>query len=61
MNDVPRVSYWGGRPVTDLTKEELIEALEAMGRMYERAMKDKAKEREFIFDCFVTPRSGFQL
>lgn len=32
MTDIPTVSFWMGRPLSELTKEELIEAVEYLGR-----------------------------
>ena len=32
MTDVPMVHYWMGRPLTDLTREELIEAVITLAR-----------------------------
>lgn len=32
--DYPMVTCWMGKPITEMTKEELIEALEELGRIY---------------------------
>jgi len=32
MDDYPMISYWMGKPVTDYTKEELVEIVTILGR-----------------------------
>jgi len=40
----PKVSYWMDRPITELTREELIEIIEYLGRELERK-RDRDLER----------------
>ena len=39
----PRVSLWMDRPLTDLTKEELIDVVEQLGRELVAQREDKAR------------------
>jgi len=34
--EYPKVSYWMDRPITELTREELIEVIEYLGRELKR-------------------------
>ena len=40
----PQVSYWNGRPLTDLTRKELIEVVEELGRMLSREREHHGEE-----------------
>ena len=42
------VSFWYGRPITELTREELIEALEEMGRAYTAALQTHIADLKFL-------------
>ena len=45
----PKKLYqWRGRPVTDLTKEELVEALETMGQLYVELLESRQREYRFL-------------
>lgn len=52
------VTFWKGKPVTELTKEELIEALNWCGKEIERMHKQNEHDREFLMDCFVSHKYG---
>lgn len=43
MTDAPFVTLWDGRRITELTKEELIEAVEILGRLLEGERKSKER------------------
>lgn len=35
MSDQPQVCYWRGKPLEELTREELIEAVKILGRFFQ--------------------------
>ena len=47
-DDRPMISYWKGRPIMEMTKEELIEALEEMGRLYNEELKRHSRSMCFL-------------
>lgn len=47
------VATWKGKPVEELSRDELIEALNWCANEIQRLMKEKEHERNFIFDTFV--------
>jgi hypothetical protein len=46
---IPMVSYWCGLPIEELSREQLIDALNWCGAEIERMREQAAKEREFMF------------
>ena len=48
MTDPKPVSKWMGTPITDLSKEELIDALELVGRLYNEALKQRMKDLDTL-------------
>lgn len=52
MTALPTMTTWCGRPLTELSREELIEALEQMGRLYHNALEQDAKRMEFVTSAF---------
>ena len=50
------VVFWMGKPVTELTKEELIEALSWCGREIERLYKQNEHDRVFLMDLLIPNR-----
>ena len=47
------IAKWKGKPVDELSRDELIEALNWCANEIQRLMKEKEHERNFIFDTFV--------
>jgi hypothetical protein len=47
--DVPMVTYWEGRPITELSREELIEALTEVCGDYFRLLKDRLERPPLLF------------
>lgn len=43
-------STWYGKPLADMSREELIEALEQMGRTADSAREASGRERQFFVD-----------
>lgn len=43
-----KISTWRGRPIAELTREELIAALETMAEMYQQLLAEKQHEREVL-------------
>lgn len=52
------IEFWKGEPVTELTKEELIEALNWCGKEIERLYKQNEHDREFVMDLFLPNRNS---
>jgi hypothetical protein len=46
---IEKYLYWKGRPVKELTREELIEAVEQMARMIEEQWRMKQHEWATLF------------
>lgn len=44
-----------GRRIDELSRDELIEALEAATHEINRLMKQNEHDREFIFNTFIAP------
>jgi hypothetical protein len=44
------VFYWKGRPAKDLTREELLVAIEELGKLYTEALQRHIKEIELMTD-----------
>ncbi len=42
------MTLWQGRPIADMTREELIAVIEAMGAMQQRQALQEAHEREAL-------------
>lgn len=42
------VSLWCGRPLTELSREELIEAVEELGAAYQAALKEHSRQLGFL-------------
>lgn len=51
--EMKKIATWKGNPVEELSKEELIEALNWAANEIQRLMKEKEHERKFFFDTFV--------
>ena len=51
--EMKMTATWEGRPIEDLSREELIEALNWCASEIQRLMKEKEHERGFIFENFV--------
>ena len=47
------VATFMGKRVEDMSREELIEALNFAANEIQRLIKEKQHERDFIFDTFV--------
>lgn len=47
-DQVATVAYWGGRPLTELTREELIEALNALAQTIEDLRAQNDRERRML-------------
>lgn len=45
MKNVPYVLLWEGRPIEELTKEELIEALKRCAEMQETALQHLSRRQ----------------
>jgi hypothetical protein len=46
MTDWATAMFWRGKPISELTREELIEALEYMTKAYDDVLARSRKERE---------------
>lgn len=42
------VSFWYDKPLTELTREELIEAVEELGRMLWKQQEDARSDLDFL-------------
>ena len=42
--DPPMISYWEGRPVTDLSRDELIAALTDLGRTHAKLLESYSRQ-----------------
>lgn len=50
-NDPDKVVMYAGKPIEDMTREELIEALNQMSKLYGCALDDCAKVIRLWSDC----------
>jgi hypothetical protein len=44
MNEVPTVTMWMGKNVDEMTREELIDAVKTLGRLYTNALDHAARD-----------------
>jgi hypothetical protein len=44
-----------GRPITELTHEELLDAMSFAAQEIERLMKKNDHDRKFMFETFIQP------
>ena len=52
MTTIPRrIALWKGRPIDELSREELIEALNTMGNLYEQEREQHMRSVRFLTDC----------
>jgi hypothetical protein len=54
------VTYWEGRPIADLSKEELVEAFEKLGKMWQQARDDLSLIRSIQAQQWVNRQSMSQ-
>ena len=47
--ETDRVTLWCGRPIADLTRAELIEALHTMARLYTGALRSHSRDLRVLF------------
>lgn len=57
QNEYPTVAYWMGRPVKDLSKDELIEAVTRLGRMLEESNQSHMDSINMLLACNRAMRS----
>lgn len=46
--DMATVSLWCGRPLSDYTKEELIEIVERLGAMYANELTEASRQLDIL-------------
>ena len=49
------ITYYKGNPITEMTKDELIDALTFAAQEIERLMNKNEHDREYMFDVFIKP------
>jgi hypothetical protein len=49
VSDYPMVTYWRGRSIQQMAREELEAAFSELGRMYVQSLDDLAEQRKAIF------------
>ena len=49
------ITYYKGKPITEMTKDELIDALTFAAQEIERLMNKNEHDREYMFDVFIKP------
>jgi hypothetical protein len=47
------IVFWCGKPITKLSRKELIDALAFSAKEIERLYADMKRQRDFMFDTFV--------
>ena len=50
-----KIVMYRGKRIEDMSREELIEALNFAANEIQRLMAEKQHERDFIFDTFIRP------
>lgn len=60
MNDVPHLTYWMGRDIRELTRAELIEALEYSCREHKRHIESSISSMRLMGDLMRARRRGIK-
>jgi hypothetical protein len=50
-DDLPKIAFWMGKPVTDYSKDQLVEIVAVLGRQLEH----ERKRHRIMFDCLLDP------
>lgn len=59
MNEpIKTVTYYMGKPITELSRDELIEALSWAAKEIENLWKKNEHERHYMFETFIKPTFG---
>lgn len=55
MNEIKTITYYMGKPITELTREELMEALSLATKEIERLLHKNERDRKYMFETFIQP------
>jgi hypothetical protein len=57
VSDRGKITYFRGKFLTEMTREELIEAVEFLGTAYHRQLESSGRERNFWRDLVKAKRA----
>lgn len=52
FKDVPMVSYWLGRPISEMSRDELEREFTKLGQIYNNELENTARKSEHMADLY---------